>query len=278
MKPVIIIAIAVVCSVVAVLVILVGLQAINTHQFQTVESEKSLFVVTTHPDDYLYNDSEGTRYSRYLVYPNPDNQKIYDSLMPDEKTVVIVPLYTMMAYAGGGFYDYYNKTCDESCLTVEAKDIFLKTKYNYRSSASANQVFMILGYDRITDEDLNQDLTILSKYDKVIMLHNEYVTMEMFDAITSHPKVIYLYPNALYAEITVDYQTNSITLVRGHGYPEDSIQNGFDWKNENTHPYEYDAVCEDWNFYKIDQGYMLNCYPENRIVDDIELLKTIRDL
>ena len=37
------------------------------------------------------------------------------------------------------------------------------------------------------------------------MLHNEYVTRPMFDAITSHPNVIYLYPNALYAEIEVNY-------------------------------------------------------------------------
>ena len=45
------------------------------------------------------------------------------------------------------------------------------------------------------------------------MLHNEYVTQAMFDAITNHPNVIYLYPNALYAEIEVDYENNLITLI-----------------------------------------------------------------
>ena len=66
--------------------------------------------------------------------------------------------------------------------------------------------------------DKNPDM--LKKYDKVIMLHNEYVTRNMFDAITNHPNVIYLYPNALYAEIEVDYENNLMTLIRGHGYPE----------------------------------------------------------
>ena len=43
------------------------------------------------------------------------------------------------------------------------------------------------------------------------------------------------------------------------------ILNGFDWKNENTHPYEYDIECENWEFYPTNgmpNGHMLNCYPE----------------
>ena len=72
---------------------------------------------------------------------------------------------------------------------------------------------------------------------------NEYVTRAMFDAITNHPNVIYLYPNALYVEIEVDYIDETITMIRGHNYPEPEIANGFDWEFENTHPYEYDSEC-----------------------------------
>ena len=86
---------------------------------------------------------------------------------------------------------------------------------------------------------------------KIIVLHNEYVSKIMFDALTSHKNVIFLYPNALYAEIDVDITNNEITLIRGHGYPESTIVNGFDWENENTHPYEYDSECNNWEFYKI---------------------------
>ena len=100
----------------------------------------------------------------------------------------------------------------------------------------------------------------------------------MFDAITNHPKVVYLYPNALYAEISLDYDNSTISLVRGHGYPDKSIVNGFDWKFENTDPYEYDTECKNWEFYQIDNGYMLNCYPEKILPYDLKLLKTIIDL
>jgi len=107
-------------------------------------------------------------------------------------------------------------------------------------------------------------------------LHNEYVTRAEFDAITEHPNVVYLYPNALYAEIEYDENDNTIKLIRGHNYPEPQITNGFDWEFDNTHPYEYDVLCKDLEFYEIDNGYMLNCYPEIKILTDFELLKTIK--
>ena len=115
------------------------------------------------------------------------------------------------------------------------------------------------------------------------MLHNEYVTRTMFDAITNHPNVIYLYPNALYAEIEVNYVDETITLIRGHDYPpEDPVANGFDWELDNTHPYEYDSECLTMEFYKIKNGWMTNCYPENVLIVDaqvsFDILKTIKDL
>ena len=112
----------------------------------------------------------------------------------------------------------------------------------------------------------------------MILLHNEYVTQSMFNSIINHPHVIYLYPNALYAEIEVDYKKNEITLIRGHGYPESTIMNGFDWEFDNTHPYEYDIECENWEFYRIPNGEMLNCYPERKLISNIELLKELKDL
>jgi hypothetical protein len=103
----------------------------------------------------------------------------------------------------------------------------------------------------------------------------------MFDAITNHPNVIYLYPNALYAEIEVDYIDETITLVRGHNYPEPSIINGFDWEFDNTHPYEFDSECADMEMYQIKNGWMTNCYPENVFLKNshaMVLLKAIKDL
>ena len=109
-------------------------------------------------------------------------------------------------------------------------------------------------------------------------MHNEYVTQREFDAITSHPNVIYLYPNALYAEIEVNYDQNTITLIRGHAYPEKHVDNGFDWEFDNTRPYEFDRACDDWEFYEINNGKMLNCFPDEQLYEDDSLLRALKEL
>ena len=100
----------------------------------------------------------------------------------------------------------------------------------------------------------------------------------MFNAITSHPNVIYLYPNALYAEISTNYQDGTISLIRGHSYPEPEIANGFDWEFDNTKQYESDKKCDNWKFYDISNGKMLNCYPEQKIWKDEKFLKVLKEL
>jgi len=190
------------------------------------------------------------------------------------KSLVIIPIFTASAYSTNGFYDFYKEWCD-TCTTTK---IVSMEKLDYNSSGNAVQVLKLLGYDSITDIELDKNPSLINKYNKIIILHNEYVTKNMFNAITSHPNVIYLYPNALYAEINVDYEKNEITLIRGHNYPEPEILNGFDWEYENTHPYEYDTECKNWEFYDIHNGKMLNCYPEQRIWQDELLLKTLKEL
>ena len=191
-----------------------------------------------------------------------------------DKPLVIVPIFTASAYGENGFYEFFKGWCD-TCTTTKIVSI---EKLDYSSSANAVQVLKLLGYDSITDIELDQNPNLIAKYNKIIILHNEYVTKNMFNAITSHPNVIYLYPNALYAEIEVDYEKNEITLIRGHNYPEPEITNGFDWEYENTHPYEYDNECQNWEFYDIHNGKMLNCYPEHGIFQDELMLKTLKEL
>jgi len=194
-----------------------------------------------------------------------------------QKAAVVFPTFTNAAYAEPGFYTYYRGECD-ACTTTS---ITIPRLY-YPTSGNAIQAFSLMGYNILDEIAIDKNPSILEKYDKIIMLHNEYVTQKMFDAITNHPKVIYLYPNALYAEIEVDYDANTITLIRGHGYPESEISNGFDWEFDNTHPYEYDNQCLTMKFYKIDNGWMTNCYPEqvftNSIEGTYEILKIIKEL
>ncbi len=196
----------------------------------------------------------------------------------NKKVAVIFPIFTSMAYSENGFYDYYSGKCND-CVTVDFKPPSLE----YATSGNAIQVFVLLGYDFLSDFDIEQNPSILKNYDMIIMLHNEYSTQTIFDAVVDHSKVIYLYPNALYAKIDVNYTNKTITLVRGHGYPlENPINNGFNWENENTHPYEFDNKCENWELYPVSNGFMLNCYPEHILWKDenkaFSLLKEIKKI
>ena len=211
---------------------------------------------------------------------NEDQMEIYNqvSIWNDpQKAAVIFPTFTSTAYGEPGFYTYYRGECD-TCTTISIKI----PRLFYPSSGNAIQSFSLMGYKILDDIQIDKNPSVLEEYDKIIMLHNEYVTQAMFDAITNHPNVIYLYPNALYAEIEVDYETNLITLIRGHGYPDAEISNGFDWEFDNTHPYEYDNQCLIMDFYEIDNGYMTNCYPEqvftNSINGTYKILKLIKEL
>jgi len=211
---------------------------------------------------------------------NPNKMDVYNEVAvwnDPQKTVVVYPYFTSVAYTEPGFYTYYRGECNDCTTTKFAQPIPL-----YTSSGMGHQALTLLGYTSITDTEIDRNPSILQQFDKVIMLHNEYVTRTMFDAITNHPNVLYLYPNALYAEIEVNYIDETITLIRGHNYPEPEITNGFDWEFDNTHPYEFDSLCADMEFYRIENGWMTNCYPENFFIQAHEglfnLLKTIKDL
>ena len=106
-----------------------------------------------------------------------------------------------------------------------------ENKLDYSSSANSVKILELLGYDSISDLELHQNPSILKNYDKVVVLHNEYISKIMFDGITAHKNVVFLYPNSLYEEIELDKSNDKITLIRGHGYPSSDIKNGLDWEN-----------------------------------------------
>lgn len=243
---------------------------INFKNYDMVELPiDSIFKISGVKDDFRVSGNTHI-YSKLSFELDEENFSQYDKLMnTDEKTIVIFSIFTASAYNSPGFYDYYNGNCDETCLTVPIKPI-LRTEMG----GNGAQILKLLNYKFLSDMAIDKNPDILNSFDKVILLHNEYVTKNEFNAITSHPNVIYLYPNALHGEIEVDYDSNTITLVRGHGYADK--YNGFDWEHDNS-SYEYDTDCDDWEFYEIDNGKMLNCYPEEQLYQDILLLKTLKD-
>jgi len=241
--------------------------------------DNSIFKVIVPVDKLVIDPNSKTITYRQANFElKPELSELYQEIGNfDERknTVVIYPTFTETAYSENGFYDFFNEKCDSSCLSVSIKTNF---EGEYDSSRAGYQTLELLNYEIITDVDVDQNSDILSNYQNIILLHNEYVTKKMFNAIISHQNVIYLYPNALYAEIETDYEKNTITLIRGHGFPKSGIDNGFNWEFDNTRPYEFDNVCNDWEFKKINNGYMLNCYPEYTIFKDIDMLKTIKNL
>jgi len=238
---------------------------------------KSLFKIKAKFNDYTIEN--GTKVWNNVVFElNPTNSKIYSEVkLPKssiKKTIVIYPIFTAAAYSDGGFYDYYKGKCDKSCLQV---DISKNYPSKFSSSGNAAQVLKLLGYKFVNDIDVDKEPSILSKYDRVILLHNEYVTKKEYTAIVNHPNVIYLYPNALYAEVSVNYEKNKMNLVRGHNYPTSQILNGFSWKYDNSN-LEYDTQCSKMGFDRIPNGWMLNCYPETAIHASKNLLKILRNI
>jgi len=206
--------------------------------------------------------------------------------MPIDSTVVVVPIFTASAYQPSGFYDYYctsgglsvqtqaickehNQTCTISCLTMN-----ISRKYSLTSSLQGIRFLgMIQTQHFITDIDVVENPSILSKYKKVIVLHNEYVTWEEFKAITQHPRVIMLYADAFRAEVTYDKTSNTITLVKGHGF--NGAQEAFNWpRGETPTKEERDTLCMNQGFKtifeKVTHPYpptvsirYLPCFPED---------------
>ena len=252
-----------------------------------VNKDNQVFVASSFFETYgvngncLVDPKDGmSKWISLMLGLNPNKMDVYNEVAlwnDPQSAVVVYPYFTYAAYNEPGFYTYYRGECDDCTTTKFAPPIPL-----YTSSGIGHQALTLLGYPTITDVDIDKNPSILQQFDKVIMLHNEYVTRAMFDAITSHPNVLYLYPNALYAEIEVNYIDETITLIRGHNYPEPEITNGFDWEFENTHPYEFDSECKILEIYRIKNGHMTNCYPENVFLKDGEqifkLLKLIKDL
>jgi len=200
----------------------------------------------------------------------------FEKLKSNHNSVVIFPIFTSMAYNPDGFYSYYAGQCDTSCIIDLSMS---QPKFDYNSGGFTAQILFELGYEFLTDIDVDKNPQLLENYETVILLHNEYVTKSQFDSISSHSNLIFLHPNALYAEIDVNYDTNTITLIRGHNYPSSEIANGFDYAiEEKFHEYEYDRDCLNWKFVEIENGYHLNCYPDAIITDNLEILIKLNEL
>lgn len=226
-------------------------------------------------EQFAPDDDSGDS-SAYIVSKMPELNYYdgYDALKATGRAAVVYPILTQSAYDWHGIHDFYKGYC-ESCTSAKLHTAYEKT---FSASGSGFRILEFLGYEVIDDIDIDQNPEILDRYDKVVVLHNEYVTKREFEAITGHPNVVYLYPNSLVSEVAVDYSKHTIALIRGPGYPTADVASGFDWEHDNTEFFK-DWDCDSWKFYEIKNGHMLNCYPETFLPEKgYELLKELKGL
>lgn len=198
-----------------------------------------------------------------------DEIKTYSNTDPN--AVIIYPLFTQSAYEDGGFYDYFKGKCP-TCSTIPMN---MQMNASYVTGLNGFNVLQQLHYGMITDIQVDKHPEILNDYDKVILLHNEYMTKTEFDAVKNHKNVIYLYPNSMYAEIAVDYNSKTLKLVRGHSYPDKSILNGFDYVTNSDN--EYNLKCTNYQWQSRPNGIEPTCWPEFLIKSNRNVLEVIKD-
>jgi glucose/arabinose dehydrogenase len=172
------------------------------------------------------------------------------------------------------YYPIWERSNDQPLEFSFTRSLFLET------SNLGVQALDILDYPIISDLEIEKNPEILSNYDKVIVLHNKYVTKTMFDSITNHPKVVYLYPGALFEEITIDFSKNIINVVNPLKFPQEkNNQNDFQWEYDSE--YLETKICGvdviDIKFEIVDNGIMLNCNPELNLGLYPDLFKIIKD-
>lgn len=222
--------------------------------------------------------NEKIKAENQIYFPHPlSAQDIINYSNTDTHAVFVYPIFTQYAYQNQGFYDYYGKKCDSSCLSIKINPNDINA--TYVTGQGSYKFLTQLGYHSITDIDIDKNPDILKSYDKIILLHNEYMTKKEFDAISSHKNVIYLYPNSAYAQVSYDYKTNIEKLVYGHGYDGDemnnTITNGFGFVTSSNN--EYDLNCKNYKWEQMPNGIQITCFPEFLIQSDRHLLQTIKD-
>ena len=249
----------------------------NTHQIQFNLGVPYFDAYFTNDDITRINNNFGPIDGVRITLNESTAEQMTDILKPNDGSVVIYPVFTSAAYKEPGFYTYFRGECDESCITDLS---FENPEFKFTSSGVTAQILYHVGYDFLTDIEVDQNPELLQNYDTVILLHNEYLTKKAFNAISNHPNLIFLFPNALYAEIGVNYDDNTMTLIRGHQYPPpENPSNGFDYEiEERFHDYEYDTECLTWEFIEFENGHHLNCYPDGVIYKNLEILLKMKEL
>ena len=118
----------------------------NDEKIEFVEwSSAELFKVLVNPDDFVSIEGKILPLKATFGLKEELEQR-YNEIgffNDEDKPIFIIPTFTASAYLKNGFYDFYNKSCNEQCLTTE---IISEDKLDYNSSANAVKILQLLEY------------------------------------------------------------------------------------------------------------------------------------
>ena len=113
-----------------------------------LSSPQVIFKLYGKTSDKIVNNT----YSRILIQPRDDAESLYSYLRnADDSTIAVYPSFTRTAYSPGGLANHYLAGC-ENCI---ASKIIYDDDGAYAEGHTAYQVLKILGYDFITDVDID---------------------------------------------------------------------------------------------------------------------------
>jgi N,N-dimethylformamidase beta subunit-like protein len=168
----------------------------------------------------------------------PNNSSLKGEFGKGVRIAVVMPTFTAAAY-DHAFYVFYNKYINVTKGVNITKDLnLLSNKVTNKPSLSASGIAMLylLGnlkwirpdanIEFLTDQDVDAGSIFQSNgsnaYDVVILGHQEYVTQREYDNfkqfVGSGGTMIILDGNVFYAEVKYDNNTNTLSLVKGHGW------------------------------------------------------------
>jgi hypothetical protein len=170
------------------------------------------------------------------------NQNVHNNC-PNCSTAIVKPVFTHSAYQKGAFYTFYDRHKNDVTTQYDLTMLTTQVLNGWGQSRGALVHFYPLIKNNtinvITDIDVhNNDIT---QYDKLILLHSEYVTQQYYDNLRNFVEkggtLILFDANSLYAEVLYDDVANTITLRLGHSWSFDGTRAeksvGERWEQEN---------------------------------------------
>jgi hypothetical protein len=194
-----------------------------------------------------------------------------------ESTLVVYPSYTYWANEQNSLVDIGDEDWCDGCESYTAKHVqFTVTNGGFSDVGGSVGIIGDQYFAYVTDYYLDHNGTSIKMedYDKVILMRNVYVTENFRNMVLNHTNVLYMFPDALTKKVI----TNS-TYMKASGSSDITMTYVKDIKPLHPMSLEWadDNRCEDWEFIKVVNGYMMNCTPDIAIINNHDMILAMRD-